>query len=204
MKKLHRDDLYGWSVFDADRNLDFHGTAWVRPDGNVLIDPVPMSDHDAAHLKSLGGATWIVVTNGDHVRAADELARTWWAKLAGPVAERSTLGLACDRWLADGDELVEGLRVMALEGSKTPGELALVIAPDTLVCGDLVRGHRGGYLNLLPDAKLKDKGRALASVRRMAEIEGIEAVLVGDGWPVFRSGRARLLELLDAASPLEP
>ncbi|MFW6049528.1 MAG: MBL fold metallo-hydrolase [Myxococcota bacterium] len=196
MKRLHREGLYGWSVFDTDRNLDFHGTAWVREGGNVLVDPVPMGEHDLAHLKSLGGATWIVVTNSDHVRAADELARALFAKLAGPAAEQQTLGLACDRWLSDGDEVVEGMRVMELEGSKTPGELALVIAPDTLVCGDLVRGPVGGRLSLLPDEKLTDKAAALASVRRMAEIEGIEAVLVGDGWPVFRDGRARLLDLL--------
>jgi len=37
MKALHRDDLYGWSTFDTARNLDFHGTLWVRPEGNVVI-----------------------------------------------------------------------------------------------------------------------------------------------------------------------
>ena len=24
MKLLHRDDLYGWSVFDEERNIDFN------------------------------------------------------------------------------------------------------------------------------------------------------------------------------------
>lgn len=199
VKQLHRKDLFGWSVFDEHRNLDFHGTAWIREGGNVLVDPVPMNDHDLTHLKQLGGAAWIVITNSDHARAADALAGKLWAKLAGPQAEQKTLGIVCDRWLADGDEVVPDMRVVELAGSKTPGELALVLAPDTLICGDLVRGHRGGRLNMLPDAKLADKREALASVRRLAEVDGIEAVLVGDGWPVFRDGRARLLELLDAS-----
>jgi hypothetical protein len=197
VKQLHRPDLFGWSVFDTDRNLDFHGTAWIREGGNVLVDPVPMGDHDLAHLKELGGAAWIVITNSDHVRAADDLARTLFAKLAGPQAERDAMPLACDWWLADGDEVAPGMRVVELNGSKTRGELALFLAPDTLVCGDLVRGHVGGRLNLLPDAKLTDRAQALASVRRLADIEGVEAVLVGDGWPVFRDGRARLGELLE-------
>ena len=44
MKRLHRPDLYGWSVFDESRNIDFHGLLWARADGNVL-------DHD--HLSTL-------------------------------------------------------------------------------------------------------------------------------------------------------
>ena len=70
MKRLHRDDLFGWSVFDESRNIDFHGLAWVRGDGNVIVDPVPMSAHDEAHLGELGGAATIVVTNSDHTRDA--------------------------------------------------------------------------------------------------------------------------------------
>jgi hypothetical protein len=53
---------------------------------------------------------------------------------------------------------------------------------------------------LLPEAKLADPAQAAASVRRLADIQTIEAVIVGDGWPVFRDGAARLrtLALKDA------
>src|SRR5262245_56808576 len=104
MKRLHRDDLYGWSSFDERRNLDFHSLAWVRPEGNVLVDPLPMSPHDLAHLRQLGGAAWIVVTNSDHTRGAAALASELAAKLAGPAGEKQRFPLACERWLADGDE----------------------------------------------------------------------------------------------------
>ena len=70
MKPLHRPDLFGWSRFDESRNLDFCSVAWVRPGGNVLIDPLPMSEHDLAHLEGLGGAALIVITNSDHTRGA--------------------------------------------------------------------------------------------------------------------------------------
>ena len=193
MKSLHRPDLFCWSVFDASRNVDFHGLCWVRPGGNVLVDPLPLGDHDAAHLAALGGAAWIVVTNSDHTRAAKELAASTGARLAGPAAERDGFPFLCDRWLSDGDEVVPGLVALALDGSKTPGELALVLEGKTLICGDLVRAHRAGSLMMLPDAKLADRDRAMASVRRLAALEGIEAVLVGDGWSVFRDGHARLV-----------
>ena len=195
MKALHRPDLFGWSSFDEQRNVDFNGTVWVRSEGNIVIDPMPMSEHDQAHLAELGGAAWVVVTNSDHLRSAQKVAAATGAQIAGPIAEKETWPSACDRWLADGDELVPGLRVIAVEGSKTQGELALLIEGHTLVTGDLSRAHKGGSLMVLPDPKLRDRAAAIASVRRIAAIESIEAVIVGDGWPVFRGGSQALREL---------
>jgi hypothetical protein len=197
MKALHRPDLFGWSQFDQARNLDFHGVAWVHAGRNVLIDPMPMSPHDLAHLAAVGGASLIVVTNSDHTRAAAELASRFGARLCGPAAEREGFPIACDHWLSDAEELVPGLVVRTLDGSKTPGELALVLEDTTLIAGDLIRGHVAGRLNLLPDAKLRDRAAAQASIARLVrEHPRIDAVLVGDGWPVFRDGLPRLQEVL--------
>lgn len=195
MKSLHRPDLYAWSTFDEARNVDFHGVCWTRPDGNVLVDPLPLSPHDRAHLEAVGGAAWIVITNSDHTRAAQEIAAWTGAKIAGPAAERETFPFPCDRWLQDGDEVVPGLRVVTLDGSKTPGEIALVLEGSTLLTGDLVRAHRAGSLMILPDAKLVDKAAAIASVRRLAALPGIDTVLVGDGWQAFGNGGEALRSL---------
>lgn len=195
MKRLHRPDLYGWSLFNEERNIDFHSVLWVRTEGNVVFDPLPLSQHDEAHLKGLGKLAFIVLTNSDHTRNAAALAERTGATLAGPAGERTSFPFACERWLADGDVLVEGLEAMALEGSKTPGELAFVLGGDTLITGDLVRAHEGGSLARLPDAKLKDKTLALSSLARLAELP-LQAVLVGDGWPLFRDGQRALRELI--------
>ncbi len=195
MKSLHRPDLWCWSTFDQDRNIDFNSYLWQRPEGNVLVDPLPLSDHDRAHLTALGGAAWIVITNSDHIRDSANLAQQFGAKVAGPAGEKGSFGVACDRWLSDGDEVVPGLAVLEMLGSKTPGELALVLAGHTLITGDLVRAQRGGALNLLPAAKLADATAARTSVARLLELSSVEAVLVGDGWPIFRDGLERLREL---------
>lgn len=188
MKTLHRPDLHSWSTFDEARDVDFHGLCWARPDGNVLVDPLPLSPHDRAHLERLGGAAWIVITNSDHTRAAQEIAAWTGAKIAGPAAERETFPFPCDRWLQDGDEVVPGLVVHTLDGAKTPGEIALVLDGTTLITGDLVRAHQAGRLMILPDPKLVDKAAAIASVKRLAALPGIDTVLVGDGWPMFGNG----------------
>jgi hypothetical protein len=198
VKRLHRPDLYGWSAFDESRNLDFHSVLWVRAGGNVAIDPLPLSPHDRKHLAELGGVALVVVTNSDHTRAAESLAKECGARLAGPAAERDTFPFACDVWFADGDEPVPGLVAVALDGSKTPGVLALVIEGTTLVTGDLIRAHEGGRLTTLPAAKLRDAAQAAASVRRLAALPNVDAVLVGDGWPIFRGAGAALRELAEA------
>lgn len=203
MKSLHRSDLYSWSTFNPERNVDFNGFAWIRPGGNVLIDPVPLSEHDLTHLKTLGGVGWIVITNSDHIRATKDIVEWSHATVAAPLAERPTFPLAEAgvttseqiHWLEDGEDVVPGLRAIALHGSKTPGELALVLEDTTLVTGDLVRAHRAGSLMILPDAKLQNRQAAIASIHRLADLPAIEAVLVGDGWSVFRDGGDRLKEL---------
>lgn len=198
MKSLHRPDLFAWSWFDRDRNMDFNSVAWIRAEGNILIDPLPLSSHDRAHLDSLGGAAWIVTTNSDHIRAAEEIAGVMGANIAGPAAERESFAIACSRWLSDGDELVPGLLAIELHGSKTPGELALLLEDRTLITGDLVRAPQAGSLTILPDAKLDSRVAAVASVRRLAQFSDIDTVLVGDGWSVFGDGSQRLIELAAA------
>ena len=195
MKKLHRSDLYCSSVFDEERNIDFNGSLWVSPLGNVLIDPVRMEDYDKKHLESLGGASHIIITNSDHIRDSKSISLLTGAKCWGPLAEKEKFPFECDGWLMDGDQPIKGIDVFSLEGSKTEGELAILIEKNTLVTGDLIRSHEGGRLCMLPDEKLQNRRLAVESIKRMASIKGIQAVIPGDGWPVFNFGHEALLEL---------
>lgn len=198
MKQLHRTDLFGWSEFNPERNLDFYSVLWVRAEGNVLIDPLPLSAHDQNHLRQLGGAKIIVITNSDHCRDAFHIAKVTGATLYGPESERSNFPITCDHWLHDNQAIVPGLVAYQLQGSKTPGELALVLEQTTLITGDLIRCHTAGKLCILPDAKLTDSVLAKQSVKRLANLSGITTVLVGDGWPLFVQGGQALNALADS------
>jgi hypothetical protein len=196
MKALHKPNLFSWSVFNEERNVDFHSVFWTSANGNVAIDPLPVSEHDRRHMEALGGVQDIVITNSDHLRGAAELSAMTGARVWGPAQELARLEHVKAHAANDGAQPIAGLEVFELDGSKTPGELALLIEHHTLVMGDLVRGQRAGRLNLLPDAKLADRAAALSSLRRLTELTGIDAVLVGDGWPVFHGGRHALNALL--------
>ncbi|TDJ06253.1 MAG: MBL fold metallo-hydrolase [Deltaproteobacteria bacterium] len=197
MKYLHREDLFTWSEFNPERNIDFNSVLWARKDGNIIIDPVPLNPHDQDHIKELGGAKWIIITNSDHIRDAKKIREMTGAKLAGPLEEKETLPIQCDHYLSDGDELVPGLKTLELHGSKTPGELALVLEDTTLITGDLIRAHRPDNLMILPREKLTDFKKAKNSLCYLLDFKGIEAVLVGDGWPIFKDGYKYLKDLFD-------
>lgn len=202
MRRLHRNDLYCWSVFNERLDIDFNSYLWVREGGNVVIDPLPMSAHDREHLRTLGGASTCVITNADHVRGAAELIAELDAGLLVPAADSALIAQALPttpaRTLADGDEVVPGLRAFEMKGSKTPGELALLLEETTLITGDLVRAHRPDRLMLLkPEPGLPDRPAALASVERLLAHTGLETVLVGDGWPLFHDGWRKLRALID-------
>ena len=195
MKQLHRSDLFNWSEFNEERNIDFNGTLWLSPAGNVLIDPVTLTEHDINHLESLGGAAHVIITNSDHVRDAAKILLITGAKCWGPAAEKENFPISCDGWLSEEEQPIKGIEVFCLNGSKTPGELALLIDNKTLVTGDLIRSHEGGHLRILPEEKLQNRELALKSIKRMASITNIQAVIPGDGWPVFNYGHEALLTL---------
>lgn len=198
MKQLHRKDLFGWSEFNEERNLDFHSVAWIREQGNILIDPLPLSSHDREHLENLGGAGIIVITNSDHIRDSELIAKETGAEIYGPAGERETFSVFCSRWISDNEEIVPGLIAYQVNGSKTPGELALVLEKTTLITGDLIRCHIGGELCLLPNQKLTDRSKAVQSVARIAGFPDIETVLPGDGWPIFSQGGAALIRMFES------
>jgi hypothetical protein len=187
--------MYCWSVFDEQRNIDFHSFLWERPGGNLVVDPLPMSEHDHQHLLSLGGVATIVITNSDHVRDTAALRSRTGAKVVGPAGERETFPIECDRWVQEGEQIVPGLVAYAMQGSKTAGELAILLEETTLITGDLVRCHDGGKLTILPPGKLSNQQKAIESVEALAALPDIEAVLLGDGWPIFHGGAAALADL---------
>ncbi len=197
MKQLMFEDLYTWSIFSEMRQLDFNGHLWVRPEGNVLIDPVPMSAADLEQFDALGGAGWVVITNQDHEREAAFFQERTSARVVAHEEDAGALSTAVDQKVADGDEIVAGLRAIHLRHGKSPGELALYWPQKKAVfAGDLVVGAPMGRFTLLMDEKLKDPPRAALELRKLLELD-FDALLVGDGHSIFQDARQRLVECLE-------
>ena len=196
MKRMIFDDLYCWSIFSEMRQVDFNGHLWVRSEGNVLIDPVPMIDSDLKQLNKLGGAAWIIITNRDHEREAEEFKRRTCAKIAVHQADADVLSVKADRTIVDGEEIVPGLQAIHLPFGKSPGEIALHFPEmQIILSGDIIVGDPIGHLSLLTDEKLESPKRAALALRKILALP-FDAILVGDGHSVLQDARQRLLECL--------
>ncbi len=202
LKKTSLPGLAYWSRPQPERGIDFNGFLWVRPTGNALIDPLELDAPEVEALRREGGASWILLTNFDHLRAAPALRATLGARVLAPAEERPRFGrdaAQVDHWYTDGADLPGGLadelRVFALRGGKSAYEAAFyLVAARALVFGDLVRCHLSGALRLLPDEKLSDRGAAIESLLPLRELD-VRAVLLGDGDCFFHAGDRALAQL---------
>jgi uncharacterized cupin superfamily protein len=198
-----------WSVWQPDRNLFFNSFFFEGAfgdgaasdggpnGGNLIVDPLPLSDADAAEIARRGGAAWVAITNRDHERDSRAVAARFGAKIAASELDAPLLSGPVDRLLHDGDT-IGGATVIALEGVKTPGEFALNFrALRAVLVGDALWGTPAGALRLMPDEKLADPPRAALSLRKIAAALP-EHLLLGDGASIFGGARSVLWKTLEA------
>jgi len=104
-------------------------------------------------------------------------------RLAAPVLPRAEPA-PVNATLQDGDrlDLLGGATVVHVPGH-TPGSIALHFPSERLlICGDTI-GHRGDRLGLPPKPFTVDMKQAIASIRRMAELE-FDVLCPGHGAPI--------------------
>ncbi|HTV72268.1 MAG TPA: cupin domain-containing protein [Candidatus Acidoferrales bacterium] len=176
-----------WSVWQPDRNLFFNSYFIETPQGNLAIDPLPLSETDAQEIAARGGIRWVVITNRDHERDSANVRERFGASVAAATPDSAELRVPVERTLGDRD-LLATARILALDGLKTAGEFALWFGDRrTIVVGDALWGDPAGSVRLMPDEKLADPAAAALSLRRLRARNPLH-LLVGDGTPIF--GRA--------------
>lgn len=193
--------VFTWPWFSQRHGYNFNGTLVLHEKGNICIDPV---EPDAAVLERLAkeGVSRILITNRNHVRAANAVRRGTGARLrihSADAAYAREQGAEVDDPLEVG-ECVGPFRIVGVPG-KSPGEVALHDSSRRLlVVGDAVIGNPPGRLSLLPERVMDDPPRLRASLRRLLELD-FDAVLPGDGEAIRVGGRGRLRELVDSFAP---
>ena len=198
MQQLALPGIAMWSVWQPDRGMFFNSFFLRRQDANIAVDPLAAGDDEMAYMREQGGVAWIAITNRDHERRARELAAALGAKIACGEREAAMLSGPVDRLLRDSEQLAEGIEVVALDGGKTPGEIALHLrAAKAAIVGDALWGDPAGSLRMPPDDKLIAPGRAALSLRRIWALR-LETILVGDGACIFGGADALIGDCLQA------
>lgn len=188
--------VWSWSRWQPDRGVDFNGYFVESDEGNLVVDPIEPDEGTLAALVERGVAT-ILVTNRDHERSTRNLAAATAAKVVASELDAPTLSHSIDGTVRAG-ELVHGWTVLALEGFKTPGEIALYDRTRAAaIVGDAIWGAPAGALTLMPDAKLADPAQAALSARIFRALY-VDHLLVGDGASIFGNAHAALDAMLAA------
>lgn len=210
MQPLAIDGLYSWSRWQPARNMNFSSYLLVRDGGNVAFDPLPADGDEEAAIEALGGVATILLTNRDHERGAARLRDRFGARILCSTAEAELFAVSIDATFEGGlaafssvrrreqRDVLPGVYALALDGAKTPGEVAFVLHESNVaIVGDALIGTPAGALSFLDDDKLADPVALALSLRRVWALQP-RALLLCDGAPLFAGVDDALGALLES------
>ena len=198
MQRLGIAGVQMWSAWQPDRGLFFNSYLIERPDGNIVVDPLPLDERQTQRIEAAGGVATIVLTNRDHERDAVTLRDRFGARVRASKIEAPLFSMPIDETFVPGEELAPGLAAIALPHGKTPGEVALYLPEaSAAIVGDAIIGAPAGSLSLLPDGKLADVDAFILTLRRLWSLR-LEVLLLGDGQPLFSGADAAIGALLES------
>lgn len=200
--------IFTWGSTYADRPWDLNGYALRLEHETMLVDPPEPEAARWSSFDALKPITKIILTNRDHVRAAELFRARYKARLVTGAAEVAQFApVSIDETVREGDNIAIGLCVINLPG-KSPGEIGLYFDPlkhpvsrtagGILLLGDALIGHPPGALALIPAEKLDDRAQLKKSLLKLLDYD-FEVLLLCDGQPVLSDGKLKVSEFLRTA-----
>jgi len=188
-----RPDLFFWQAYEPAVKTDLTCCACLIPAGLVFIDPIPLQKAAEAELLEAGPPHAIVLTSGNHARAAEEYRRRFSIPIYAHAEAVPELGFAVDHTIAEDETLLGEFTVIRISGA-AEGEIALYRG-DALHVGDALI-HLPPYdFALLPDKYCtapKEMREALGKLLRIP----FELLTFAHGLPITTHARQRLSQLL--------
>ena len=187
------DGLYFWQAYDPAVKVELSCCARRTTRGLVFIDPIPLVGEALAELCDIAAPAAIIVTNGNHARAAAEYRARFSIPILAHASAVSELGIPVDQEIADGETALDEFTVIALPGA-APGEIALH-ADGALHVGDaLIHLAPLGFAPL-PEKYCTDAKQMRASLGKLLRFP-FEVLTFAHGLPLVSQARQRLAEIL--------
>jgi glyoxylase-like metal-dependent hydrolase (beta-lactamase superfamily II) len=187
--------LVFWQGYDPAVKTDLSSHAVATPEGWVIVDPIALQEEAMEELRSLGKVAAVVLTNGNHARAAEVYREKMGADIFAHEKARGEISIVNVKWLGDG-EGISGLEALHLSGF-APGEIALY-APGhggTMLMGDaLINLESTGFV-LLPEKYCDEPKAARESARKLLQFS-FEVMTFAHGLPIVTGAGRRLEQLL--------
>ncbi len=182
-----------WQSYEPAVKCDLSSCARLAAGELVLIDPIPLAAAALAELTAHARPAAIVLTNGNHARAAEWYRQRFGIPVCAHPEAVAELGIAVDRSLAEGDAAPGGLSVVEIGGAPA-GEIAL-IGDEIIHLGDaLIHLDPLGF-TLLPDKYCADPHAMRESLGKLLRFN-FELLTFAHGLPLTLHARRRLADLL--------
>ncbi|MDH4153359.1 MAG: hypothetical protein OEV01_06185 [Nitrospira sp.] len=194
-------NMWQWSWFSDEKQLDFNGLLLTIGEHAILVDPPPMTPEARTIVRRHEPIDYIVLTNRDHLREAPAYQAEWHCQLYVPEADAAQMEVNPTKTYKDGELLPGGIWVIQLKDQKSPGESALFIerGRGVLIVGDALIGKPSGSVSMLPAEKYADVTKAKEGLRRLLKYE-FDSLLMGDGVSILNGGKQPVERLLTLPS----
>ena len=187
-------DLWWWHTFEDSVRTDLGSTAGLTEPGLLVVDPVDLAESALEQLSGLGAWFAIVLTNGNHARAAARYRTRFNLPIFCHPGAVGELEISIDGVLEDGD-LLAGMRVIELEGAGA-GEIALWDERGRLHVGDALVNLDSTGFSVLPERYCLDRARLGRSLRKLLPLEP-KVITFAHGSPLLEGASERLRRLID-------
>jgi glyoxylase-like metal-dependent hydrolase (beta-lactamase superfamily II) len=187
--------LFFWQGYEPAVKTDLSSHSLLTPHGWLIVDPIPLRDEPLGELLAQNPVAAIVLTNGNHERAAADFQKKCAAPVVAHVGAQGEFSVAVDRWIQDGDEVC-GLAAIHLPGFAA-GEIALYSPAErgTLLVGDALIHLPSHGFAMLPDKYCAAPKTARASLQKLLPLS-FEVMTFAHGLPIVASAKKRLQDLL--------
>lgn len=182
-----------WQNYEPAVKCDLTSTAIQVGQGLIFIDPIPLASDALDELIALAVPKLIVLTNGNHARAAAMMKERFSIPIAAHPEAAANLGLFIDLELREGVDAAQGFEVVELPGAGA-GEIAL-LADGALLIGDALIHLEPDGLRILPDKYCLDAKTLRLALEKLLRFEW-QLLTFAHGLPLVSNARRKLESLL--------
>lgn len=188
--------VFIWQAYDRSVKTDLSSAAVVIGAELVFIDPIPLKKRELAKLAQAYRPSSIVLTNGNHARAAEAFREEFQVPIVASEAACGPLGLEVDQIVKEEAPVLGELQVIELPGFGE-GEIALYRegAGGLMIVGDaLINVESHGFIPL-PEKYCQDARQGKSSLEKLLQFR-FGALIFAHGLPIVSQARSRLESLL--------
>jgi hypothetical protein len=191
--------LWFWQGYEPSVKTDLCSCAVLSGPGLYFIDPIPLGAEPLAELSAAAQPAGMILTNGNHERAAAEYRKRFNVPVFAHEEARGEFDIEADHWIADGATIGGDLTAVQLPGAPR-GEIAIHSAAGggVMLMGDALVNIEPRGFGFLPDKYCADAKLMKVSLRKLLQFS-FDAMTFAHGLPVVSGAKKRLEQLLQSS-----